>query len=820
MPSKLNARQQQNQAQLQHTQPQQPNQAKTGPNTQPTSSTVKDPAQTASKFIELPKIDPNTQQLFSLNTITNQITQLSPGLTTAALGPMERLLIVPAGINAQQLAQCLLQGQIHFNNIGQAAQAPVPSSQPQLHAIQQTQHQLQTHPQPAPGQPTNVASLPTKKVLPVVAENKARKAKPRPKKTEAVKPVRQVVVQPLAKTNQNDIKSPKPAETQPKTIAIPQPPSRPPSTSSFPSQTSSIPPIQFTNHNNQNGPQQQNVQIVRPSIQQHTAAPLVRPTANNNNQHHVTSAPSHSGPRMAMIHQRPATQVQLNQMQMQQMNSHHHLSNGTNMSPGSMSAVPPLVSVHPIPQQHPAGSQSHQSTQPRVQTIQLTPQKQQLLKNVQMQIQSLSARLQNKSLLSTLTIPPDFDLNNPIHNNPLPMLSNINAMSDPEIHQALQRLFIEQQKILATGKVIAPMTNAAQPSFANGPVNTQPSTATAKPAIQYGQPPTSNTLPVKPSAVVPSVAPKAKPKSRAKANKQADTSKTTIQMSVSPQITTPTLVNRQATIRMTAVPAPSVATDPSKNLASNNATIQHRNVPYAVQTTSASSQPTLLYNHQQQHTVQMVSPGPPTSALPRMTHPSSLTIVPTKGTLPNSSIRQQAPSHVTMTLQPVVPKGVVIQKLAPIQMGNQQPASSLQKQPLPIKMVNHVQLKSMPPQNQTFVRPAMNVTTPLSSSPPLLVQQQISQNTAPSSMPLEEQMQLESSQLQSMNTTQPPTIAQNQQPDQLMPQSVRATSQPTTSNDVNATPASSTVDPQPNPTPGVDLQPPASPKLKVPRHCL
>lgn len=71
----------------------------------------------ALKHIELPKISPN-QQLFSLNTITNQITQLSPGLTTASLGPMERLLIVPAGVNKQQLSKCLIQGQIHFDNIG------------------------------------------------------------------------------------------------------------------------------------------------------------------------------------------------------------------------------------------------------------------------------------------------------------------------------------------------------------------------------------------------------------------------------------------------------------------------------------------------------------------------------------------------------------------------------------------------------------------------------------------------------------------------------------------------------------------------------
>lgn len=69
------------------------------------------------KHIELPKIAAN-QQLFSLNTITNNITQISTSASTATLGPMERLLIVPAGVNKQQLAKCLIQGQIHFDNIG------------------------------------------------------------------------------------------------------------------------------------------------------------------------------------------------------------------------------------------------------------------------------------------------------------------------------------------------------------------------------------------------------------------------------------------------------------------------------------------------------------------------------------------------------------------------------------------------------------------------------------------------------------------------------------------------------------------------------
>lgn len=96
-------------------------------------------SQNIPKVVELPKVGRN-QQLFSLNTINNQITQLDPHLTTAALGPMERLLIVPMGISPQQLGQCLLQGQIHFNNIGQVAPA---IDQNKLNQHQQLQRQTQ-----------------------------------------------------------------------------------------------------------------------------------------------------------------------------------------------------------------------------------------------------------------------------------------------------------------------------------------------------------------------------------------------------------------------------------------------------------------------------------------------------------------------------------------------------------------------------------------------------------------------------------------------------------------------------------------------------
>lgn len=812
---KLNVKQQQQQPQ-QHP-PLQQTQSKTGPIPHTTNvSAGKESPQVAPKFIELPKIDPNSQQLFSLNTITNQITQLSPGLTTAALGPMERLLIVPAGINAQQLAQCLLQGQIHFNNIGQAAQAPIPSSQQSIQPLQQQpqqtvqQHSMQQIQQqqqpPPPLQSPNVGNMPTKKVQPAV-ENKPRKAKPRAKKTEAVKPVQQVV-QPLPKTNQMDIKPQNQTDMQKHNNVTNQP--RPPSNSSFPTQSSAAPPIQFNSHHNQTSGPQQNVQIVRPSIQQPAASPLARTTANNISQQLIsTGSAANPAQRMTMNQPRPTIQLQTNQMQMQM--NHQQLSNGPNMSAASMSAVPPLVSVHPIPQQHIVGSQSHQSNQPRVQTIQLTPQKQQLLKNVQMQIQSLSARLQNKSLLSTLTIPPDFDLNNPIHNKPLPMLSNMNAMSDTEIHQALQRLFIEQQKILATGKVIAPMSNA-QPSFASGPVNTQPSTATAKPAIQYGQAPTSNTLPTKPSAVVPTTTTKPKPKSRAKANKTADASKTTIPMSVAPQITTPTLVNRQATIRMTTTPLSVPTSEQIKSPVSTTTTtmIQHNNQSYTLQNTNVSSQPSaFIVNNQQQQQQHIVSNQvtPSSVPMPRLTHPSSLTIVPATSNIASTLIRQPPPpSHLTMTLQPVVPKGVLIQPLSQSQIP-QQPTPTIQKQQPPNK-INNAQLKIQTTQQQQ----QKQVIVMSSSGNHQLVQQQSSGQNE--SQPLNDHAPSDVLHSQStVNQSQTPTPAPNQQPEEP-DHSQASTVSPSTNNQTvhDSTPIPS--------SPAVEHQPPASPKMKVPRHCL
>jgi hypothetical protein len=132
-------------------------------------------------------------------------------------------------------------------------------------------------------------------------------------------------------------------------------------------------------------------------------------------------------------------------------------NNSNNNKKTAQPTPPPLVSMNQAP---------------RVQTIQLTPQKQQSLKNVQMQIQQLSGKLQNKSLLATLTA--DLDVNSAAFNKPLPTLHNINAMTDGEIYEALQRLFVEQQKILATGKIIQTIPAAVSPAGNQQTIRTLP----------------------------------------------------------------------------------------------------------------------------------------------------------------------------------------------------------------------------------------------------------------------------------------------------------------------------------------------------------
>lgn len=79
-------------------------------------------------------------------------------------------------------------------------------------------------------------------------------------------------------------------------------------------------------------------------------------------------------------------------------------------------ANPSNAVVNPVPPQQPPPQRT-------VHTIQLTPQKQQHLKSIQLQIQTLSARL---------------------------------TPGDTEMHNALKLLFQDQQRILASGKLLPP----------------------------------------------------------------------------------------------------------------------------------------------------------------------------------------------------------------------------------------------------------------------------------------------------------------------------------------------------------------------------
>lgn len=333
------------------------------------------------KIVELPKIGPN-QQLFSLNTLNNQITQLSPESTTAALGPMERLLIVPSGISPQQLAQCLLQGQIHFNNIEQGMGGTIGSQMDPNKFVQNSV---------MPGRQGQVILIRRKRGIAyysihiifkqVIASHQGAKQNHIPKSSD--------LKLKEEKPKRGKLKKLKSSDSNKNKVGV--------TTPNFQTKSNST-AIQLP-HANQRKPS--NTAIVSPVNSQ-----IVR----------------------------------------QQCNTSSDII--AKMGPKLVNAVPPLVNMSQVPV-------------PRVQTIQLTPQKQQSLKNVQSQIQQLSARLQNKSLLSTIT--QEYDPANPLHNKPLPTLDNMGSMTDTDIHAALQRMFIEQQKILSTGKVIPTIPGIATP---------------------------------------------------------------------------------------------------------------------------------------------------------------------------------------------------------------------------------------------------------------------------------------------------------------------------------------------------------------------
>lgn len=425
-------------------------------------------------FIELPKVAPN-QQLFSLNTLTNQIVQLSPGLTTAALGPMERLLIVPAGINSQQLLQCLNQGQIHFNNIGQAApssndvktQAP---SQPMT-------YQLQSHAHPSTAAQANktkniVMAQPVVVVPPKAKKTKAKKPKADTQKKSIVVDMKPTIVKTLdgqskqvvaMKTAQVPIASMAPSITTTvyKSIATQKPIAQPKIIG--------------------NSPQTNQTIVMTTASQAVQANEALMMTAGPRVIHQamiaVPTHQQHQPQQQSATDRIDATCYQFGRKP-SKLQTTPGTSNGdgvlmknvtvtTTSSTNTSTTMPPLISVSST-----APQMVSPQYVPRVQTIQLTPQKQQLLKNVQMQIQNLSGRLQNKQLLSSIR--PDVSPSNPLCNKPLPTLTNINAMNDMEIYQALQRLFIEQQNILATGKIIPTLPAHGTHSFSTNVPMTSP----------------------------------------------------------------------------------------------------------------------------------------------------------------------------------------------------------------------------------------------------------------------------------------------------------------------------------------------------------
>lgn len=336
------------------------------------------------------------------------------------------------------------------------------------------QPQQQVKPQP------NVLQNVCDKNKTTVVETKQKKVKTKKTKQEIVKPVRPV---------QMPKSIPHAQETKPQLIHQDDKhhisTSRPPSTSSVCSNTSISSNQGSQNHFSQpiahNGPPNSNVQIVRPSVAQNNVQVRPQNTSqcnttpsnvnvssilSNNNSIRMTSTTAQRPPHLTQQNQQhhstgvisqtnitgPLMQQQQQQLQQQNqqqtvvpsppIQQQQQIKQNVPAPQLTPNSVPPLVNVNSTPQM------------PRVQTIQLTPQKQQLLKNVQLQIQTLSSKLQNKSLLSTLSFPSDFDANSPLYNKPLPQFNMNNMMSDVDIHQALQRLFIEQQKILATGKII------------------------------------------------------------------------------------------------------------------------------------------------------------------------------------------------------------------------------------------------------------------------------------------------------------------------------------------------------------------------------
>ncbi|XP_045469662.1 putative leucine-rich repeat-containing protein DDB_G0290503 isoform X2 [Harmonia axyridis] len=132
----------------------------------------------------------------------------------------------------------------------------------------------------------------------------------------------------------------------------------------------------------------------------------------------------------AMVQPQPMVQTPQKSMEKNKtQNQHKVMPNTQNNESNSNQEVDKLLgqlleesnNINIVTNNVPPPNVQHQ----RIHTIQLTPQKQQLLKKIQMEIQALSS-------------------------------SQLSSSSNNEIQKALKSLFTEQQKILATGKLLPP----------------------------------------------------------------------------------------------------------------------------------------------------------------------------------------------------------------------------------------------------------------------------------------------------------------------------------------------------------------------------
>ncbi|XP_037951709.1 mucin-17 [Teleopsis dalmanni] len=483
--------------------------------------------QSQQRYVALPKIDPSTQQLFCLNSFNNQITPISATQTAASIGPTERLLIAPAGINAQQLAQCLQQGQIHFNDVN-----PLPSTtQPTIglnSSINQPLNQSRIQPQqqivhPQPIQPlincnnssltltntTTTTTTVTKQVANVAPIIDQSKAKLEPTKVVKKKPVRKPkttttaadvaaagaggtsaimknasVVKPMPKLdplsqkpNNNPVQIVQPNIASGKQVVVSSACSSVTTTTTTTTTSNSIQPFQtlqqttkligITAPMQQQPPQQQ--QIQQQTFQQSSNL-LQTNNQRNFNNHSGTintsvannnSSNSNSNSNLSCNISSTSNNTNttfINSFSMQAVTT--SIANTTSTAsitngPAVLTSITTANNSNTLTQQQSQTNPSHTQPQPqqqqqhtvsRVQTIQLTPQQQQMFKQVQMQIQYLTIKLQHRPLLATTPLPPDFD--------PAVIAAFNKPMSDNEINVALQRLLGEQQRILASGKEI------------------------------------------------------------------------------------------------------------------------------------------------------------------------------------------------------------------------------------------------------------------------------------------------------------------------------------------------------------------------------